>query len=313
MKKTSLISSLVISLAFASQHSFAISAEHKRTNLYQQVNGSVKSLLLCAKEQKKLVVVAHRGGYAPGFPENALNTLERANHNIPTILEIDIVSSVDGIDYLHHDKTLDRTTTGSGRYDEKEWSEIKALRLRDDGYSVTKQHPVSFDEMLSAMQGKAFLMLDMKDPSSNKSIIEKIVKANMLQSSIFIAYNHQQAKDILTVAPNAMIAVGASSPEQVEGIKESGLDKTPFVALSGAISSDASFIKQLNSEGHFPLGSSFYGEDPADARLFTQANISDFDNASRNGFQMVVSNRPLAAHKYLSENNLALRECPAKR
>jgi len=309
MKKPILISALFASLSLVSTLSSATPTTPDNVSLYQQLNGNVKSLLTCAKEQQKLVVVAHRGGYAPGYPENALNTLQRANQHMPTILEIDIVTSADGVDYLHHDKTLNRTTTGKGSYNAKTWDEIKSLQLRDDGYSVTKQHPISFDEMLTAMQGQAFLMLDMKDPSSNKNILDKVKQANMIHSSIFIAYNHQQAKDILAIEPNAIIALGASSVEQIERINKSGLDNSPFVALAGAISSNAKFIKHLNKDGHFALGSSFYGEDPADARLYTQQRITDFDHAAKNGFQLVVSNRPLAAHRYLSNNGLALSQC----
>jgi glycerophosphoryl diester phosphodiesterase len=273
------------------------------------VNGDIKALLDCAKEQNKLIVVAHRGGFAPGFPENALASIQRTLDHIPVVVELDVVSSSDGIDYLHHDNTLDRTTTGHGPYDSKPWSEIQKLKLRDNGYSRTQQHPISFDEMLTAVKGKAFLMLDMKAPSSNKRIIEHLKTVNMLKSTIFIAYNHDQAHDILSVAPSAIIALGASSPEQIKAITNSHLDKSPFVALAGGIGSDKAFIKELSAEGHYALGGSYYGELPPDARVVTHLKVPEYDNAADNGFQLVVTNAPILTYRYLQQHDQAVNHC----
>lgn len=278
-------------------------------NFYEDVGGDIRALMQCAKVQKKLVVVAHRGGFAPGFPENSLASIERTISHIPAILELDVVQSADGIDYLHHDKTLDRTTSGKGPYNKLPWSEVQALTLRDNGYTSTVHHPISFDQMLSAVKGRAFLMLDMKSPSSNKSIVERLKKAAMLKSSMFIAYNHGQAKDILQNAPEALIALGASSPEQIAKIADSKLDKRPFVALAGGIGANHTFIKDLIAKGHYAVGGSHFGVEPPDAKLGTHSTIEEYQHAASNGFQLAVTNRPFFTYRYLHQKQQVLSKC----
>jgi glycerophosphoryl diester phosphodiesterase len=58
-------------------------------------------------------VFAHRGGCALG-PENTFVTFDRGLAAGADGLELDVHLSADGILIVHHDETLDRTTSGSG-------------------------------------------------------------------------------------------------------------------------------------------------------------------------------------------------------
>ena len=279
--------------------------------LFQQFGGDVRALLKCAKETQKLVVVAHRGGFAPGFPENALATIERTIEHIPAIIEVDVVASADGVNYLHHDTLLHRTTNGNGKFNSQKWVQIQKLRLRDNDYNLTAQHPLSFDDLLMATRERAFLMLDLKAPSGNEQVIDKVNAAGMLKSSIFIAYNHEQALAILAHEPSALVAFGAASEKQLVDIADSQLDRRPYVALIGDLTRSDNVVKRQNKQGHFLLGSTYYGIQPADAKLVTHAKIPELDNAAKNGFQLVVSNRVFSAYRYLQQNGLAVSACEA--
>ena len=59
------------------------------------------------------LVFAHRGGCALG-PENTLVAFDRGLAAGADGLELDVHLSADGVVVVHHDDTLDRTTTGSG-------------------------------------------------------------------------------------------------------------------------------------------------------------------------------------------------------
>ena len=49
-----------------------------------------------------------------GYPENCIATFEHTLQHTFSILEIDLQFTKDGQIVLHHDPTLDRTTTGTG-------------------------------------------------------------------------------------------------------------------------------------------------------------------------------------------------------
>src|SRR5678815_944901 len=58
-------------------------------------------------------VFAHRGGCELG-PENTIAAFDIGMSTGADGLELDVHLSVDGVVVVHHDKTLDRTTNGSG-------------------------------------------------------------------------------------------------------------------------------------------------------------------------------------------------------
>jgi glycerophosphoryl diester phosphodiesterase len=64
-------------------------------------------------EYSKPLVFAHRGGCALG-PENTLAAFDRGLAAGADGLELDVHLSSDGVPVVHHDATLDRTTSASG-------------------------------------------------------------------------------------------------------------------------------------------------------------------------------------------------------
>lgn len=59
------------------------------------------------------LVVAHRG-HAAVAPENTLPALASAAHSGATFVEFDVRTTVDGVPVVIHDRTVDRTTDGTG-------------------------------------------------------------------------------------------------------------------------------------------------------------------------------------------------------
>ena len=70
--------------------------------------------------------IAHRGA-GKLAPENTLAAM-RAGHALGyRMVEFDVKLSADGVPFLLHDDTLDRTTTGRGPADALSWSELSKL------------------------------------------------------------------------------------------------------------------------------------------------------------------------------------------
>lgn len=96
-------------------------------------------LTACAPDEPAMVtdlreaapaVIAHRGGDDLA-PESTLPAFQAAWSAGAHVLEIDVRRSTDGVYFVLHDDTVDRTTDGTGIADEMSWKELRAL---DAGY-----------------------------------------------------------------------------------------------------------------------------------------------------------------------------------
>jgi glycerophosphoryl diester phosphodiesterase len=86
------------------------------------------------------LVLAHRGG-ADLRPENTFEAYDHAVDIGVDVLEIDVRISKDGEFVVIHDSTVDRTTDGTGRVEDKTVAELRSL---DAGFKFTTDNGTSF-------------------------------------------------------------------------------------------------------------------------------------------------------------------------
>ncbi len=115
------------------------------------------------KKQNPLIPVAHRGLWNPA-PENSLPAIQSCiQHNIH-LIELDMQLTKDGHIILMHDKTVDRTTNGSGEVNQLTLKEIKELSLKElnGGLNAknTQEKIPSLLEVLPIIKGKALVNAD---------------------------------------------------------------------------------------------------------------------------------------------------------
>ncbi|PYR04828.1 MAG: glycerophosphodiester phosphodiesterase, partial [Acidobacteria bacterium] len=79
-------------------------------------------------------IFAHRGGCDLG-PENTITAFDIGMSTGADGLELDVHLSADGVVVVHHDRTLDRTTSGSGPLAAHTADELARL---DAGYWFTR-------------------------------------------------------------------------------------------------------------------------------------------------------------------------------
>ena len=105
------------------------------------VIGLLIALAAAAPAAAAPVLHAHRGGALdlgrPVFPEDTPAAFANAAAIGGTWLEMDTVVSADGVPYVIHDSTLDRTTDCTGAVLEKTAAEIDACRVDRIGVSET--------------------------------------------------------------------------------------------------------------------------------------------------------------------------------
>lgn len=108
---------------------------------------------------KEIIVVAHRGDWR-NAPENSLQAIQNCIDMGVDMVEIDVRETKDGHLVLMHDRTIDRTTNGSGYV--KDWTldSLQTLNLLD-GLGVETPHKIpTLEEALVLSKDKILVNLD---------------------------------------------------------------------------------------------------------------------------------------------------------
>ena len=122
------------------------------------------------------LVVGHRGNRAHA-PENTIESFAQAVAAGADAIEFDVHISADGIPVVHHDRTLTRTTDGTGEIGRMDFSELRRV---DAGAKFTKDgknfpyrgagHRIPrFEEVLEAFPSIP-LLIEIKDPLASVQV-----------------------------------------------------------------------------------------------------------------------------------------------
>jgi len=122
-------------------------------------------------------ISAHRG-FSAKAPENTLAALDAAWRAGATVAEIDVQLTRDGHVILMHDRSIDRTTNGSGLVKDLSLAEIKALdaggwfHARFSGERVP-----SLEEVLQWSRGRLGLLVELKNfPYRDLPLVDKTIE-----------------------------------------------------------------------------------------------------------------------------------------
>lgn len=142
---------------------------------------------LCHPSANRVLVVAHRGDWR-NAPENSLPAIQNCIAMGVDIVEIDVQRTKDGQYVLMHDKTLDRTTTGSGRVKDHTAQQLSKLFL-ENGYGMPTDHRIpTLQEALAITKDRILVYLD-KSESRINEVIPIVRDCGMLDQVLF--YGHR--------------------------------------------------------------------------------------------------------------------------
>ncbi|MEM6814933.1 MAG: glycerophosphodiester phosphodiesterase family protein [Bacteroidota bacterium] len=122
---------------------------------------ALKSLLHNAR-QDYVLVVAHRGDWR-NAPENSIPAIKNCIKMGVDMVELDVRLTKDSIPILMHDKSLDRTTTGSGKVSDYTLDQIKTLFLRDGLGRPTEWKIPTLEEAMIVCKDQILVNLDKSD------------------------------------------------------------------------------------------------------------------------------------------------------
>ena len=196
------------------------------------------------------IISAHRGGrYYAGYPENAIETFEYVLSQTPAMIECDVEMTSDSVLVLLHDRSLDRTTTGTGKIKEKPWSYVQTLNLVDDFGETTKFKVPTLNEALKWTRKKGLLELDVKRGVPFEKVIAAVEANKVEDYVIIITYNLKDAQKVYSLNPNLVISLGIRNIEELKNAKASGIPAQNLIAFTGTRLSEATLYQQIHEAG----------------------------------------------------------------
>ncbi len=194
-------------------------------------------------------VSAHRGGPQKRFPENCIETFENTLQHTYAIMEIDPRYTKDGAIVVHHDTTLERTTTGKGPVSEMTLQDLKELRLKDTEGFVTEFQIPTLDDVLQWARGKTILVLDQKDvPVEVRA--GKIEQHQAQAYAILIVYSFKDARKCYELNKNIMMEVMIPNREKFYEFDETGIPWSNIIAFVGHTPpGDKELLQMIHAKG----------------------------------------------------------------
>lgn len=145
-------------------------------------------------------IVSHRGANQHA-PENTFAAADKALQLGADYIELDVRQSADGVLYVHHDATLERTTDGHGAFGLQMSDTIDQLDAGSWFDPVFAGEPVPrLDAYLEHLRGRAGVYIEMKwcDPLKLATLVRDL---GMVEETFYFSFSEQMRFGLHAVAP----------------------------------------------------------------------------------------------------------------
>lgn len=265
----------------------------------------------CLRTSGGAVVAAHRGGPAPGYPENALETLQHAFARGVRVFEIDVATSRDGVMFLHHDDRFGRTAEGEGYVSDTDWADIAKIRLKDNDGELTQFQPSKLtDVLLWAKQNGAVVQLDRKKTSGFRNMIEAARAAGAEGNTVMISYSDEEAGAIAKLDPEMMMTASVRGSRDLEALEALGVDRTRVIGWTGTREPDPPAFERLLAEGVEPaFGTLGRKGERLDDKYWEDGDGSEYQRLVDDGVVLIATDEPYRVADYLLADDEAWDAC----
>lgn len=237
-------------------------------------------------------IAGHRGDRSTA-PENTLAALERAIDSPLEFVETDVARTSDGVPVLFHDRTLGRTTDGSGPLANRTLAELKQL---DAGswYSTSfagERIPTleEFLVMLAPSGKKALLELKGYWTVEELGVVTDLLDRYELDGRvIFMSFNLGSLSSAAALAPaTPRVAIVRSLPDDVVGFARS-FRVIGVVTRAKAIEERPEVVDAMHAAG---LG----------VMVYTLNSTKTWEQARALGVDGIITDKPSSLDKWLAD------------
>lgn len=262
---------------------------------------------------KDVMVIAHRSDWR-NFPENSLEAMESAITMGVDMLEMDVAKTKDNQLIIMHDKTLDRTTTGTGLVSDHTLESIKSLYLKNGACIATKYRVPTLEEALTLSKGKILVNLDKSYEYFDEAF--QIAKKTGTTNQIIIkGFNKTVDQVVLDFGSKLdsiifMPVVNLDTEPKASQIIDDFQSKLKVKAVEIVFSKDTSMVlkrfSHIKNKGSRVWVNSLWGA--LNAEHEDDAAIKNTDSIYgwyvKNGVNMIQTDRPQLLIEYLKSKDL---------
>ncbi|MDP6447271.1 MAG: glycerophosphodiester phosphodiesterase family protein [Pirellulaceae bacterium] len=192
--------------------------------LASNVAATADDLASAAKNVRQ--IIAHRGA-SHERPECTIVSLQRAIEVKATAVEVDVRTSKDGVLFILHDTTLDRTTNGKGKASLLTVDELKRL---DAGAWFDKKYQneriPTLQEVLVAAKGKIDVLLDLKEQGDryDRQVVKLVREFGEPRRTIVGVRSVEQARRFRKLLPDAQQLGLIPTSNDIEAFRTAGVE-----------------------------------------------------------------------------------------
>jgi glycerophosphoryl diester phosphodiesterase len=200
------------------------------------------------KTGRRVQIIAHRGASCCA-PENTLAAIDLGFRQGANHVDVDVRKSADGVAFLMHDETLDRTTDGAGSAADRTLYELKKL---DAGSSFNPafagERVPTLVEALRVAGGRGRLLLDVKSAAMGSAIHQALQEAGVGPEAIWLVRNQnvESARDFQSSIPGVEI-LWMAVPKSLE---EASFDALKKLGVAGFELEYGTFTKKFVDAAH---------------------------------------------------------------
>jgi glycerophosphoryl diester phosphodiesterase len=247
----------------------------------------------------------HRGGPAPGYPENAIETMDNALKYGPGLMEIDVAQLADGTLILMHDNRIDRTTTGTGLAANQTWPQLEKLFLVDSLGATTEFRIPRLENVLRWTKGRAILTLDIKRGTDFGAVVQAVKDAGAEDYVAAIAYTLDQAKAFHALAPDMPITVSMRNAAEIAAVEASGIPARNVIAWTGTRLLPSAHYTALHGKGwRVIMGTLGRGKTAIDNQIAANDNDARYLEIYKSGVDVIATDRFWAVQNQIRNPNL---------
>ena len=157
---------------------------------------------------ERCLCVAHRG-FSASYPENTLLAVMKGIEAGADGIEFDVYNSSDRVPVLMHDKTVKRTTDGTGEVKSLSLAQLKKL---DAGSWKGKRFagepvPTLLDVLRKMKATKARAMIEIKPDGIAREVVEAVREAGMVGQSVAISFSDKACADVHALEPKLPVSL----------------------------------------------------------------------------------------------------------
>lgn len=272
---------------------------------------SVAQFLDCMQAREAALVTAHRGGVVGGLPENSMEAMAHTAAYIPTLLEVDVQRTKDGVLVLMHDDDVSRTTTGDGRIADLTWARVQGLELTNHAGLKTGARVPSLDQALTWADGRAVLQLDIKRGVPFEDVIAAVKRAGAERRVTIIVYNIEDAVTVAGLDPVVSMNVNLGDLAALKSLLARGVDPRRIVAFTGVNRPDPAYWAELGRQG-IPAGFAVLWQ--GDMEIAASGDEARYARLADQGADILVTDRHFEAWRALEkrqDTRAAIKACAA--